>query len=240
VEVIPVIDLKGQQAVRAKMGDRHLYAPIETPLAKTSAARDVIAGFLSLAAFSKIYVADLDAIEGQGSHADLLDELHKDFPGLAFWADPGVKSLAEARAFLDRSKADLVIGSETWQDAAVFEKLRDDPRIVLSLDFRGDSFQGPQALLDDDRLWPRRLIVMTLARVGSDAGPDRERLEAITERAKTRAVYAAGGLRGKDDLHLLEKAGAAGVLVASALHDGRLGPDDLIGSTKKGEPESSP
>jgi hypothetical protein len=43
-------------------------------------------------------------------------------------------------------------------------------RIVLSLNFRGDSFLGPKGLCDAPHLWPARVIVMTLARVGGDAG----------------------------------------------------------------------
>jgi phosphoribosylformimino-5-aminoimidazole carboxamide ribotide isomerase len=222
VEVIPVIDLKGKQVVRAKMGERRFYAPIATPLAVTSAPRDVIHGFLSLHPFETIYVADLDAIEGQGSHQAVLAELQAAFPDLTFWVDAGIRTLAEAQTWLAQNKAHLVIGSETFEGAASFAALRDNPRIILS-------FQGPQALLDDQRLWPQRLITMTLARIGSEAGPDFARLETTVKKAGSRKVYAAGGLRGKDDLKLLQEAGAAGVLVASALHDGRLRGEDLEG-----------
>jgi phosphoribosylformimino-5-aminoimidazole carboxamide ribotide isomerase len=228
MQVIPVIDLKGKQVVHAKMGERHLYAPIATPLAVGSAPRDVIRGFLSVAAFRIIYIADLDAIEGGGGHDDVLADLQSAFPGVTFWVDAGIKSLTDARAWLTRNSADLVVGSESFEDAKAFAALRDEPRIILSLDFRGEVFQGPVRLLDEADLWPRRLIVMTLSRVGSDAGPDFERLNAIFKQAGARAVYAAGGLRGKDDLRLLQETGAAGVLVASALHDGRVGAADLV------------
>ena len=66
---------------------------------------------------------------------------------------------------------------------------------MLSLDFRGDAFQGPQEILTDPALWPRRVIVMTLARVGSGAGPDLARLAAIGSIAGGREIYAAGGVR---------------------------------------------
>jgi len=227
LEVIPVIDLKGKQAVRAKMGERHLYAPLSTPLAASSAPRGVIEGFLSLHPFRTIYIADLDAIEDNGSHESVIAELQTLFPDLTFWIDAGVKTISEAQTWLRRTRAHLVIGSESWQDAASLAHLCDEPRIILSLDFRGALFQGPPALLDEDHLWPRRLIVMTLARVGSEAGPDLAQLESIMKKAGERAVYAAGGLRGKDDLRLLQEHGAAGVLVASALHDGRLSGKDL-------------
>jgi phosphoribosylformimino-5-aminoimidazole carboxamide ribotide isomerase len=40
-------------------------------------------------------------------------------------------------------------------------------------------------------------------------------------------LIAGGGIRGVADLHRLRAIGADAVLVASALHDGRLAPDDL-------------
>lgn len=223
MEVIPVIDLKGKQVVRAKMGERQFYAPL-TP---TSAPAEVIQGFLALHPFRTIYVADLDAIEGKGSHDDVLAALQAGFPDLAFWVDRGVRTRLEAETWLLGNRSDLIVGSESWQDPEALAALRADPRVILSLDFRGEAFLGPQALLDDANLWPQRLIVMTLARVGGDAGPDFARLAAIVQKAGARRAYAAGGLRGKDDLKTLRDAGAAGVLVASALHDGRLRREDL-------------
>jgi phosphoribosylformimino-5-aminoimidazole carboxamide ribotide isomerase len=68
---------------------------------------------------------------------------------------------------------------------------------------------------------------MTLARVGSGAGPDFDRLAEIRAAAPDRALYAAGGVRGADDLAALNRLGVGGALVASALHDGSLTGADL-------------
>jgi phosphoribosylformimino-5-aminoimidazole carboxamide ribotide isomerase len=38
------------------------------------------------------------------------------------------------------------------------------------------------------------------------------------------AIYAGGGVRDDADLRALESAGAAGALVATALHEGRITP----------------
>ena len=72
-------------------------------------------------------------------------------------------------------------------------------RIVLSLDFRGDAFQGPQEILAEPALWPQRVIVMTLARVGSGAGPDLERLAAIRV-DRRRARNLCRGRRARREL----------------------------------------
>jgi phosphoribosylformimino-5-aminoimidazole carboxamide ribotide isomerase len=99
---------------------------------------------------------------------------------------------------------------------------------VLSLDFRGEEFLGPPEVLDNVDLWPERVIVMTLASVGMGAGPDLVRVAGIVARAGERRVYAAGGVRGLDDLLALKRAGAAGALVATALHEGKIKAGDLI------------
>jgi len=66
-----------------------------------------------------------------------------------------------------------------------------------------------------------------LARVGSGAGPDLDTLASIRDAAPDRKVYAAGGVRDNADLVTLKRAGIAGALVASCLHDGRLSGSDI-------------
>ena len=240
MRVIPVIDLMGGVVVRARGGARETYRPIETPLSPTALAGDVVAGLLRLHPFGTVYAADLDAIEGRGDHDALIAELEARFPQVAFWVDRGTATLAQAEAWLAARDRDpgtsLVIGSESQTDLELLRKLRQNPRIILSLDFRGDAFQGPPELLATPAFWPRRVVVMTLARVGTGAGPDLARLAAVIAAAGGREVYAAGGLRDARDLALLEKAGAAGILVASALHDGRLGAADMAATLPRKAP----
>ncbi|HKI13991.1 MAG TPA: HisA/HisF-related TIM barrel protein, partial [Roseiarcus sp.] len=97
----------------------------------------------------------------------------------------------------------------------------------LSLDFRGDAFQGPEEILTEPKLWPRQIIVMSLARVGAGVGPDLARLAAIRAIAGGREIYAAGGVRDAADLRALNAAGVAGALIATALHERRIVRADL-------------
>ncbi len=218
MDIIPVLDLKAGQAVHARMGRRDQYRPIETPLCRGSEPADVVDGLLRLAAFPRLYVADLDAIERRGNHAAPLRALAAARPALELWVDCGVTGAAAARSWLDASPGTLVLGSESLDGTAALRDLCREPRVVLSLDFRGDAFAGPDGLLDDVAAWPARVVVMTLARVGAAQGPDLARVAAIAARADGRAVYAAGGVRNMADLAALAGAGAAGALVATALH----------------------
>lgn len=217
MQVIPVLDLIEGRVVRAKMGDRDAYRPIETPLSATPDPVDVTEGLMRLGPFSTLYIADLDAIRGRGDNFAALARLRQAFPDVELWIDNGATTDAAVEA-TERFGA-CVLGSESQSDAAL---VASRPDALLSLDFRGEAFQGAPELLSRPELWPERVIVMSLHRVGGGAGPDFERLAAIRARAGRRQLYAAGGVRDGADLAALKAAGAAGVLVASALHDGRI------------------
>jgi phosphoribosylformimino-5-aminoimidazole carboxamide ribotide isomerase len=226
MHVVPVIDLKAGVVVRARLGQREGYRPIETPLSPTSDPVDVARGLRALHPFTTLYLADLDAIMGGGDNGAAIARLRAACPDLTLWVDNGIADHARATAWLDAGLGCLVLGSESQRDARLLQNFAGDPRIVLSLDYRGTDFVGPPAVLDA-ALWPPKVIAMTLARVGSGAGPDLDRLAAIRAAAPDRAVYAAGGVRDAADLDRLTAAGIAGALVATSLHDGRLGRDAL-------------
>ncbi len=227
MEIIPVIDLKNGTVVRARMGQRGRYRPIETPLSSSSDPEDVVRGMLSIYPFQTLYVADLDAITGIGDSEHVLANLRETFPQTMLWVDNGIAELSRALDWLSRGSSRLVLGSETQTSAASVRELARNPRVVLSLDFRGDEFLGPPELLRDPSCWPSQVIVMTLARVGSGAGPDLVRLSAIRAAAPHRRIYAAGGIRNRADLAALTRAGIAGALIATCLHDGNITARDI-------------
>ncbi len=227
MKVIPVVDLQNGTVVRARMGQRDQYRPIRTPLSPSSDPVDVARGLLAVHPFTTLYIADLDAIARTGDNRAALDRLNAAFPHLDLWVDRGVADWVVATAWLAQRSDHLVLGSESQTDAALVRGLADHERVVLSLDYRGDVFQGPADLAQTSTDWPRRVIAMTLARVGSASGPDLERLRAVKRAAEDRSVFAAGGVRDAADLIALDRLGIAGALVASSLHDGRLTAADI-------------
>lgn len=212
--------------VHARRGARDAYRPIETPLAKSAAPLDVVAGLLALAPFRTLYVADLDAIAGIGGHVAEIDAIRRAHPQLDIWVDAGEADAASVRRRAGAGRGTSVVGTEslTGEAAGV---LAERP-VILSLDSDAAGPRDPAAVHNQARLWPERVIVMTLARVGSGEGPDLDALRVVAERAGGLAVppalFAAGGVRGPADLAALAEAGVAGALVASALHDGRIDP----------------
>lgn len=218
MKLIPVIDLKDGLVVAARLGDRRRYAPIDTPLCPSAAPLAVAAALLKLHPFTTLYIADLDAIGGATGHLEVIDRLHRQYPRLGLWVDHGLTEL-DRLAHLARP----VVGSESMVDldqwADLHARLRDP---ILSLDYRADTLLGPAGLDQRPDRWPTDVILMTLARVGSDRGPDLARLGALRRLAPDHRVYAAGGVRDGADLRQLRDLGVAGALVSTALHQGRI------------------
>jgi phosphoribosylformimino-5-aminoimidazole carboxamide ribotide isomerase len=227
LRVIPVIDLMHGEVVHAQRGDRASYRSLESPLSLSSDAVDVVRGLLAVYPFPTLYVADLDAIQSHGDNFPTLRRIGEEFPTLQMWIDNGASDVSALEAVVGANHGTPVIGSESQRDYKLAAQHRRSARIVLSLDFRGDAFQGPSEILAEPALWPQRVIVMTLARVGSGAGPDLARLASIQSVAGGREIYAAGGVRNAADLWALKQAGVAGALIATALHERRIVAADL-------------
>ncbi|TBN54597.1 nickel transporter [Hansschlegelia quercus] len=218
-----MIDLKNGAVVHARRGDRAAYRPIVTPLATGSDPLVIAKALMELAPFRRLYIADLDSIARCGSHDAVVARIAGAHPVLDLWIDGGE---TDAKKLARRSAGGPgvpVVGSEAFTEMNALAQALGASNCVLSLDYDASGRMGPHPIYESAELWPDGVIVMTLASVGASGGPDFERLNDALKLAGGRKVYAAGGVRGIEDLQRLADIGVAGALVASALHDGRLG-----------------
>lgn len=230
MDVIPAIDVRQGIAVRAVRGCRTDYQPLKTSLSESNKPEAVALGFRSLYPFPILYLADLDGIEGRGRDVTLPKKLLEVLPDIDLWIDDGSTPRDLAARMGDETNTTMVIGSESLVDEeTVALRSMDANSYVLSLDFKDEHFLGPASVLEDAEQWPRRVIVMTLARVGGNEGPDLHRVAELVARAGDRRIYAAGGVRDRSDVNGLRAAGAAGVLIATALHSEKITASDLKG-----------
>lgn len=233
--VIPVLDLKGSQAVHAVRGERAEYKAVRGVLGD---GEDVIA--LATAYRNQLgcrtqYVADLDAIAELPGHTTLLRSLAG--TGLILWVDAGVSTVDQAQALIDLGVAKVIIGSETLHSAEQLASLVDrfsPAQLVLSVDLKDGllraplEFSNPEQLLElAASLGLNSIILLDLARVGAAAGPPLDLITSLHQLFPALSLYAGGGVRDRADLEALDKAGAAGALVATAFHQGVLGAGDL-------------
>jgi phosphoribosylformimino-5-aminoimidazole carboxamide ribotide isomerase len=239
--VIPVIDLKDGHAVHAVEGRRAHYRPIRSilhassdPVALTRAIRDVLG-------LHTVYLADLDAIGGGKPNVEIYHELvalH-----LNLWLDAGVRDAMSMAPLLELGDGNLmIVGLETVRGPSALAGLLDmagADRVIFSLDLLDGTplMAAPGAWATDDPRaivqtvvdrGVRHILVLDLSRVGTGRGPGTEGLLA-----RIRADYPGvllsqgGGISMIKDVINLSSAGVHAVLVGSALHDGRIGLDEL-------------
>jgi uncharacterized protein related to proFAR isomerase len=182
-----------------------------------------VPALLDVFAFRRLYIADLDALLGRPRQLPAIDTVRRIAPQLRLWIDAAIRHDQDLSAIAERGTP--VLASETLTAAEAERLWAACPTAVLSIDYRGDDFLGEPVLLDRLQNWPAGVIAMNLARVGSGLGPDLKQIGALRRLAPR--LYAAGGVRDASDLQRCRDAGAAGVLVASALHDGRIQRADL-------------
>lgn len=225
MEIIPVIDLRDNHAVYAVKGQRQDYQPLRTVLSDSTVPKNIVQAFIDYYAFEKIYIADLNAIIGQGDNNHVIEELIQSFPSLTFLVDQNISSVQAIRQPLMRQ---YVIGSESNLAADELSKIVAlEPNVILSLDFRNKLFQGHASILNNTAVWPKKIIAMSLTHIASNRGPDYELIQYLQNITTGKQIYVAGGVRHKADLQVLYELGVSGVLVATALHTGKLLPDTL-------------
>jgi phosphoribosylformimino-5-aminoimidazole carboxamide ribotide isomerase len=223
------------QVVRGIGGRRDEYKPIVSQLVDSAEPLAVARAFRDHFGFDQLYLADLDAIQRGTLAAATAWQLQQD--GFRLWIDAGITS-AHSPAFLEmasRSVDSVIVGLESVLGPdALAEILRSagPRRVVFSLDLKAGKSLGSAAWETDDpwmiamraiELGIERLIVLDLASVGAGAGVGTEELcEPLKQTYPHVQLTAGGGVRGMDDVNRLTNLGVDYVLVASALHDGRI------------------
>lgn len=242
MKIIPVIDLLAGAVVHGRGGRRDEYRPIQSALCGSSEPMAVARALRNAFALAELYLADLDSLGGRSPACDVYQQLAVD--RFALWIDAGVRNVGqlddEFRGLCDLASA-IVAGLETVDSPSALEQIvrrLGAERTVFSLDLKrgvplasGREWQEwtPSQIADAAvQAGIRRMIVLDLANVGQGQGVDSLPLcQAILQKHATLEIIAGGGVRNLADLRTLDDAGCHGALVASALHDGRLTPDDV-------------
>ena len=237
MKIIPVMDILNGVVVHAVRGRRSEYQPLKSVLCASAEPLDVALAFKALG-FSELYVADLDAITGKRANFSVLKQI-ADTTGLRLMVDAGIANLKSAEKVLESHVSKIVIGTETLPSMSFVGeaiKLLGSERVVVSLDLKGEKvisgfelgrFRDPLRLLREFQgMGVDQIIVLDLARVGSEAGVNMPILKEVFRNFKVK-VFVGGGVRDIKDLVELKSVGVFGVLIATALHSGRISLDKI-------------
>ncbi len=242
LRVIPVLDLKEGRAVRAIGGDRHHYQPLRTQLHVDSDPVGVARAFREVLGLGELYVADLDAIAGGTPSWSLYQAIRA--LGLDLWVDAGMRDRTALAPLRAAGVSSLVVGLETVGGPGALAGIVSEMssrQLVFSLDLHaglpligGDPAEwgtaDPLALARSAvALGIRRILILDLARVGTGCGTGTMTLlKRLREEDPELEITVGGGIADREEMVALAKAGANGVLIGSAFHDGRLRRADLL------------
>jgi phosphoribosylformimino-5-aminoimidazole carboxamide ribotide isomerase len=234
MHIIPVIDIRNGVAVRAVAGDRTRYRPMESRLTTSTEPAEVLKALQGEFGCGVCYVADLDGIEGRTLNRCTLAEMAR--TGVRLMLDAGIESVEEAEQLLDLGIAQIIVSSESLPEIArlpSFLQVCGAQSIVFSVDLKHGQLMSVDPSITDLGLLElvsevvrhgiTQIIVLDLAAVGTGTGiPTLKLCSEIRQRWPELTVISGGGVTSRNCLESARQAGLDGLLIASALHDGRL------------------
>ena len=242
VRIIGVIDLSGGRAVHARGGRRETYEPVRTVAGAAIDDGDAVAvarAYVDRLGIGELYAADLDALSGQAPQDALVTDIAA--VGAPLLVDAAATSVDRARHALALGAACVVVALETLDSFDTLRRICREiggQRVAFSLDLRGgqpivasnstasnDAAHSIAARARD--AGAGAVIVIDVARVGTGSGLDLALIARVRAATPGLTLLAGGGVRSVDDLARLAAAGCDGALVATALHDGRIGRADI-------------
>ena len=240
--VVPVIDLKSGREVHAVGGRRDQYQPLQSVWQESAGVISLAEKLHDALGLTTLYLADLDAIEGETSSIGIYRSLSQ--LGLEVWIDAGLSDArsAEVRLDLRDDKIHAVVGLESVNGPEGLAGLVDYVgvnRVIFSLDlFDGSPRCAPMANWKTSDPFEileitiaqgvTRVILLELTRVGTGRGLGTNcLLSRIRERFPELEITVGGGISGIEEIERLRAVGASAVLVGSAIHDGRIGRREL-------------
>lgn len=224
--VFPAVDIAGGRCVQLRRGDPEAATvyyddPVEAALRWVSEGAQAL------------HVVDLDAALGRGRNAEVIARLVAAVP-VPVQVAGGVRDEGAFIAALETGAARVVLGTAAVDNPRVVASLaRAHPhRVVVAADVRdrevvvGGWTRGSGVPVD--QFVPRvelpgvaALLITDVARDGVLEGPACDLYREVAQMTEV-PVIASGGVRDPDDVAAVREAGASGVVIGTALYEGRL------------------
>jgi phosphoribosylformimino-5-aminoimidazole carboxamide ribotide isomerase len=214
IEVIPAVDVLGDEAVRLHRGD---YAAVveraDDPIA--------LAERWAAAGAGRVHLVDLDGARSGRVRPELVRAVAARVAPARVQASGGIRTLEDAQALLDAGADRVVVGTAAWPDPTPWLELGN--ALVLALDIQNGEVRsagwteaaGLSFLEALSRVQGARVLVTAIDRDGTLAGPDLDLVRIAA--ASGLRVLAAGGVRSPADVDTLADAGAEAAIVGRAL-----------------------
>jgi phosphoribosylformimino-5-aminoimidazole carboxamide ribotide isomerase len=216
MQLIPAIDLLGDDAVRLEQGD---YDRVIFRQPLDEFVRRVVATSPPL-----IHVVDLQGARDGALRADIVQRCVAVAGGIPVQVSGGIRSLDGARAALDAGASRVIVGTALWGDPGALAQYVDalGVQLVAAIDVRDGQlavrgWQSTTGVSVNDALGAclragvSRLHVTAIARDGMMQGPDLDLYTQVC--ASGLPVLAAGGVRDDNDVARLSEIGCEAAIM---------------------------
>ena len=225
-QVLPAVDLLGEEAVRLEQGDFGRVSARAEP-------EELMQRFAAAGA-RLIHVVDLDGARRGQIRTDVIARLVEAAGPAKVQASGGIRSPADAERLLAAGAARVVVATAALAEPEAIEQFvaQFGHRLVVAIDVRGGRVAVRGWLedtgLDAAELARRcgaagvsRILCTAIERDGMLGGPDLDLLRQVRA-ASGLPVLAAGGITSEADLAAVAATGCEGAVVGRALLDGSL------------------
>ncbi|MFA6226511.1 MAG: HisA/HisF-related TIM barrel protein [Methanoregula sp.] len=212
MKLVLAMDLRQNLVVHGKSGKRETYKPLDWGISPTAEPLRYLAAIRP----KYLYIADLDRIEGTGSHDACVKQCAEKIS--CCYVDRGCSTPED---MLTGMNIKNIIGTETG--GANLSQYRDG---FLSIDVKGGrvipSGKTPEEFLTSAKGWNfEGCIILNIGSVGTESGMDAQEL-ARQRAAYDGRLFYGGGVATVSDLETLNAAGFDGAIMATALHRGQI------------------
>lgn len=224
-EVIPAVDVKDGEVVQLVGGKRDTGKRYGDPV--EAAGRWIEAGAETL------HLIDLDgAFEGERQNAEAIAAIIE-AADVDIQLGGGIRTRADARSLLEQGVDRVIMGTAAVEDPSIVEDLALDypDGVMVSLDAsegsvvvsgwtEGTDLDPAEAAARFEALGAAAILFTNVDVEGQLEGIQREPIERITAAVEI-PVVASGGVATIEDIVEIREAGAAAVVVGTALYEGR-------------------
>ncbi|MFC6941258.1 1-(5-phosphoribosyl)-5-[(5-phosphoribosylamino)methylideneamino]imidazole-4-carboxamide isomerase [Salinirubellus sp. GCM10025818] len=226
-EVVPAVDVQDGQVVQLVGGERGTGKRYGDPV--EAAQRWVDAGARTL------HLVDLDgAFEGERANASAIERVVEAVgDGTGVQVGGGIRSSEDARSLLDSGVDRVILGTAAVEEPGIVAEISETypESVLVSLDAKGGEvvvsgwtegtgIDPAEAAVRYEELGAGGILFTDVDVEGQLEGVRTEPVRRIVE-ATSIPVVASGGVASVEDVRALADAGAAAVVVGTALYEGR-------------------
>ena len=223
-EVVPAVDMQDGEVVQLVQGERGTATRYGGPVEAARRWVDAGAGTLHL--------VDLDgAFDGERANAAAVDAV-LDAVDVPVQLGGGIRTAEDARSLLDRGVDRVILGtaavetpeivaevSETHPGSVTVSLDARDGEVVVSGWTEGTGLDPAEAAGRYEELGAGAVLFTDVDVEGRLEGVNRDLVERVVDAVDV-PVVASGGVAALDDVRALRDAGAAAVVVGTALYEG--------------------